>query len=376
MRKKVLTAVLLVAAFALSACTGRQTESESIIELTETETAKPQTVAVKRGDLQVSVSYDAQVGPKVVQLTFEEEGIFGEYKVGIGDTVEEGDVLAVPDMEQMEKQLEAKEEELENLIFNYNYQKTSLENQIKIYEYRMQDVYDQIEKEEYLTPLYTQLCIKAGNYDESKKRLELQLEQLAETYNLELPHCQSQLQKLKEKTSGNIIKAPFAGTIVALHEVGSNDVINTNLYYVAIADTTTLYTRCEAVGTSIVNAAEQILFWKDGVEYPVTYVPMSGKSYRAMRNSGEDLYSEFALENADVTIVSGDYGKIKLVMENKEQILLLPEIAVHTDTTGPYVYRDNGGVQERVSVEIGNTDGINIEIVNGLEEGDVIYVQE
>ena len=215
-----------------------------------------------------------------------------------------------------------------------------------------------------------------GNYDQSKKRLELQLEQLAEVYNLELPHCQSQLQKLREKTSGNVIKAPFAGTVVAIQEVESEALINTNLYYVALADTSTLYARCEMVGTSIVNSAEQILFWKDGVEYPVNYVPLSGKIYRVMRNSGEDLYSEFSFETADNAIMSGDYGKIKLVMENKEQVLFLPEVAVLTDTTGPYVYRDNEGVQERVSVELGNTDGINVEIINGLVEGDVIYVQE
>lgn len=376
MKRKVLTGLLLASAFVLGACGSQTTEKETIIELTETSASKPQTVTVERGDLQVSTSYDAQVGPRVVQLTFEEEGNFGEYKVGLGDTVAEGDVLAVPDTEQLEKDIEAKEQELSDLTFNYTYQKTSLENQIKIYEYRMQDIYEQIDKEEYLTPKYTELCIKVGNYDQSKKRLELQLEQLTETYNLELPHCQSQLQKLKAKSTGNTITAPFAGTIVALYEVEKESAINTNLYYVAIADTTTLYARCEFVNQSIVNSAQQIIFWKDGVEHNVTYVPMTSKAYRAMRNSGEDLFSEFALENADDTIASGDYGKIKLLMTEKKQVLLLPEIAVLTDASGPYVYRDNNGVQERVSVETGNTDGIRIEIVNGLEEGDVIYVQE
>ena len=376
MKRKVLIALSIASALVFGACGSQTTENGTIIELTETSTAKPQTVTVERGDLQVATSYDAQVGPRVVQLTFEEEGSFGEYKVSLGDTVKEGDVLAVPDTEQMEKQIETKEQELSDLTFNYTYQKASLENQIKIYEYRMQDVYDQIEKEEYLTPKYTQLCITVGNYDQAKKRLELQLEQLTEIYELELPHCQSQLQKLRDKSSGNVIKAPFDGTIVALHAVEKEAAINTNLYYVAVADPGTLYARCEYVGTSIVNATQEILFWMDGVEYKAAYVPMTSKAYRAMRNSGEELYSEFALDNSDGTIVSGDYGKIKLLMTEKEQVLLLPEIAVLTDASGPYVYRDNGGVQERVSVETGNTDGIRIEIVSGLEEGDVIYVQE
>lgn len=380
MKRKVLIALSLTSALFLGACASQTTGNETIIELTETGTAKPQTVTVERGDLQVSASYDAQVGPRVVQLTFEEEGNFGEYKVGLGDTVKEGDVLAVPDTEQLEKDIEAKEQELSDLTFNYSYQKTSMENQIEILKYRMQDIYDQIEKEEYLTPKYTELCIKVGNYDQEKKRLELQLEQLQETYDLELPHCQSQLQKLREEGTGNTITAPFDGTIVALHEVEGSEfntvAINTSLYYIAIADTSTLYARCEYVGQSVINSTEQIVFWKDGVEYNAGYIPMNSKIYRVMNNSGEEIYSEFALEYPDGEIASGDYGKIKLILKEKEQVLLLPENTILTDASGPYVYRDNDGVQERVSIEIGSTDGIRVEIVSGLEEGDVIYVQE
>ena len=42
----------------------------------------------------------------------------------------------------------------------------------------------------------------------------------------------------------------------------------------------------------------------------------------------------------------------------------------------PYVYKDADGKRELVNVTIGISDGIHVEIVEGLEEGDVIYVQE
>lgn len=380
MKKNISIALLLASALMLNACGSQTEEQGKVIELAETSESKPQTVTVERGDIRISTSYDALVEPRVVQLTFEEEGTFGEYKVGLGDTVKEGDILAVPDTEQLKKDIKAKEQELSDLTFNYTYNKTSMENQIEILKHRMQDVYDQIEKEEYLTPLYTALCVKVGNYDEEKKRIELQLKQLQETYELELPHCQYQLQKLKEKSLGNVIKAPFDGTIVALQEIEGEGLsktnINTNIYYVAIADNSTLYARCEYVGQSVINSTCKIMFWKDGVEYNAAYIPMTEKIYRTMSNSGEELYSEFALEYSDVEIVSGDYGKIKLITTEKEQVLLLPDIAVLLDSSGYYVYRDNGGVQERVNVEVGVKDGIRVEIISGLEEGDVIYVQE
>lgn len=373
-------AIFLAASFIMTACGSQNTDKEMVLEVTESSMVKSQTVGVERGDIRVSASYDAQVGPRVVQLTFEEEGIFGEYLVELGEAVKQGDILAVPDTRQMEKNLEAKEQELSDLTANFEYQKASLENQIEILKLRMQDVYDQIEKEEYLTPKYTELCVKVGNYDEEKKRIELQLRQLQETYDMELPHCQSQLQKLQEKCTGNKIVAPFDGIVVALYDVKGNGTeaaaINKNLYYVAIADPTVLYARCDYISPSIANNALQTVFWKDGVESEAAYIPMTEKAYRVMKNSGEVMYSEFMLKNPEGTIQSADYGKIRLVTVEKKQVLYLPEVAILTDAGGAYVYREQDGNRERVSVEVGSKDGLHVEIVSGLEEGDVVYVQE
>lgn len=376
MKRYVSIALVLAVTVILAGCKSEETSSETIKEVTEASTAKPQTVEVVRADMEMKVSYDAWVSPKVVQLTFLEEGTFGEYKFGVGDVVKEGDIVAVPDTEKIEEEIKSKELELSNLMFNFEYQKQTYENQIKIIKHRMDDLYDQLDDEEYLTPKYTEICVNLGNYDEQKKHIELQIEQLEETYDLELPHCQAQLNKLKEKSTGNVIKAPFDGTIVALHDVEEGETLNDKLYYVAIADDATLYARCEFVGQSMVYSAEKITFWKDGTEYDVSYVPIAEKVYRVMKNSGETIYSEFMIEDTTGAVLSGDYGKIKLVTRHKEQVLIIPEVALLTDANGPYVYRENDGKQERVSVEIGDKDGINVEIVNGLEEGDVIYVQE
>lgn len=377
-RKSIL--MLLITAGVLVGCGSQTIETNTVMELAETSTDKPQTIVVERGDLRASTSFDAQVGPRVLQLTFADEGIFGEYKVGLGDSVKKGDILAVSDSEYIEDQIEEYEKELDNYIYNYNYQKASYENDIKILQYQMQDVYDEIaeiEDEEYGTPWYTQLNIQIDNYEEDIKLLELQLTHLQEDYDLKVPYYRSQIQKLHRKSSNNVIKAPFDGTIVALHEVDGKGIeINENLYYIAIADNSTLYARCDYVSPSIINSTQQIVFWHDGVEYSADYVPMTEKIYREMKNSGEDMFSEFQLQNEDGTIVSGDYGKIKLVTKDINQVLLIPEFVVRADADGYYVYRDNAGTRERVSVELGSTDGLKVEIVNGLKEGDVIYVQE
>lgn len=367
MKRKIGIALLLAATMAVAACgnsTKEQGTKTEIVELVESEAERAQTVTVVRGDMQISNSYDAKVGPKVVQLRFSDDGIFGEYKVGLGDTVKEGDILAVPDTEQIEEEIEAKERELSDLIANFEYQKATFEKQIENLELETANTTHEINK---------------IRYREQIERIQLQYKQAQETYDMELAHCREQLGKLSDRNTGNVIKAPFDGVVVALHEVdeqGKEGVsIDTNLYYVAVADLSTLYARCEYISKSLINTAQSIVFFKDGVETPASYVPMTERIYREMTNNDEDVYSEFVLENPQGNIVSADYGKIKLVMKERKQVLILPETAVMIDSGKPYVYRDNNGSQEKVMIEIGERNELYVEIVKGLEEGDVVYVQ-
>lgn len=369
-------AVLLLA---MTGCAQEKSETD-VLELEESALTKPQKVAVVRGDLRVTASYDAKVGPKVEQLQFADEGTFGEFKVRLGDEVKKGDVLAVPATAELEETIREKEKELESLTVNYEHQKTAFENQLKIASLELENVYEELELLEYGTEQYTAACVQAGIYDQQSRRLKLQAEQLTETYELERQECEKQLRNLQKKCDGNRIRAPFDGVIVALQEVPmkSNDEIpiDTNLYYVAVADSAVLYARCENISTAVLNNAQSVVFWKDGKEYGTTYVPCDETYYKTVNNAGEKAYSQFLLTDSEEEIGFGDYGKIRLIVTEKKDVLMLPNTAIRTSGGEHYVYKDVDGSHERVSVKIGSSDGINVEILEGLEEGDVIYVQE
>ncbi len=367
--------ILLVSVLALGGCAGNAGQ-QVVVELKETALNAPQKTEVIRGDIRNVLIYDAQIGPKVEQLTFEEEGSFGEFLVQLGDTVKEGEVLALPAMDNLDQSIENKEKEVENLTRTYNYQKTSLENSLEIAKKQLEDIYDRLENVEYLTAEYTRMCTQAGNYDEQRRKLELQLKQLQETYDLQLPYYQKQLAALREERDGNKIIAPFDGTIIALDEVEYGTRLDSNRFYVAVADTSVNYARCESVSITILNKLEKIVFWMDGKEYDAVSIPMPHDYYMVTKNSGETAYSEFDVADPNGELSMGDYGKIKLIYEEKEDVLLLPETAVQSSEGEYYVYKDVDGNHERVTVTVGCSDGINVEIIEGLEEGDVVYVQE
>lgn len=372
--------IFLICAMMLSGCAnqtmGENAGRTTVVELQESTLDAPQKTEVVRGNIQVGTYYDAQIGPKVEQLKFPKAGIFGEYYVNVGDAVKAGDLLAVSESEEYKEAIEQQQKEVEKLTATYDYQRVSKENEIAIKEQELKDVYNRMKVLEYGTPEYTLACQEAGEYDLALKTLKLELEHLKETYELELPYYQTKLDELRQESVGNEIKAPYDGVIVALQEVNNGDAIGTGLYYVAVADTSVAYARVEYVSDSTLNQVVKTVLLKDGAEYETVPVPMKYSHYVELKNSGETMYSEFEIVNADSRIKHGDYGKLKLITEEKQNVLLLPETALQYSGGNYYAYKDVDGEQVRTMVKVGSKDGIRVEIIEGLEEGDLVYVQD
>jgi RND family efflux transporter MFP subunit len=56
----------------------------------------------------------------------------------------------------------------------------------------------------------------------------------------------------------------------------------------------------------------------------------------------------------------------------KEDVLMVPLMAVHRDEQGAYVFVVNGQKTQLRRVELGISDGINIEVTSGLEQGELV----
>ena len=68
-------------------------------------------------------------------------------------------------------------------------------------------------------------------------------------------------------------------------------------------------------------------------------------------------------------------GEVRIVLEVRENVLLLPVRAVFTVGDRYYVYHeDAGGLKSAVEIGCGLTDGSYIEITEGLEEGEYVIV--
>lgn len=74
------------------------------------------------------------------------------------------------------------------------------------------------------------------------------------------------------------------------------------------------------------------------------------------------------------TLKSGLNGTVKIIIEQHDSVLVLPLAAVQEDADGSFVTLA-GDPQSKVRVEVGISDGKNIEITSGVSEGDVVVIR-
>ncbi|MCR5255562.1 MAG: efflux RND transporter periplasmic adaptor subunit [Acetatifactor sp.] len=370
---------LLALSILLTACGEGKKESEVIYEIDESAFEAPMKTTVQKGDLEISYDYEAQLGPKITQLKFKDPGTFNRFEAGLGESVKKGQVIATADTTALEEAIKDKNKEIEDLDYEHNYKKQSMTYDRDIANINLKKAYEDIDFYSEKDPdpdKYSESCVKAGSFDQQIKRIDIQLRQEQETYELERKHLTAELKKLKEQLSGNRITAPCDGVVVAITGDEYGDQIDTSKYYIAVADTSVVYARCESPGTAIIKNALSTELLAEGKKYELSYVPRPDEYYIEMRNSSEISYEEFAVMQGINELEFGDVAYVRFVTKRAENVLLAPKSAVHVSGGKSFVYKDENGTKTKTYVTLGMNNKLFYEIKEGLEEGDTVYVEE
>ena len=116
-----------------------------------------------------------------------------------------------------------------------------------------------------------------------------------------------------------------------------------------------------------------------GEQYEVELIPVDQKEYVSKMLANETLTSQFRIigpEEALDELEAGQYAVVLLYDGYIPDALLVPSGAVFRDGTGRYVYVDEDGARVRRLVKIGKVTAGVTQILEGLEEGEVVYVKD
>jgi RND family efflux transporter MFP subunit len=309
-------------------------------------------------------------------------GYLSEVSVDIGDHIKAGQILAVVNVPEMEKelaeaeaQLESRKRSAESARLQVNHNKTDL---------ALQEV--TLKRLENLANRGTGRLVSEQAVDESRAKTEVSRADLdvAES-NRALATAQVELaaatvEKTKAVLAYSRIVAPFDG-VVAQRLVNRGDLVQaatgtrtTPLFKVIRIDTIRVFCDVpenEVRHVRVGDPATVKPFGFDGAQFTGTITRFAVRLNPETRN----MRTEIDLANRDERLSPGMYAEVSLEMNRRPDVLTVPTSAIGTDGSGTFVYTVTGDRIERLPVKVGLSDGGRIEVAEGLsEEATVVMV--
>ncbi|MDP5230595.1 MAG: efflux RND transporter periplasmic adaptor subunit [Cellulophaga sp.] len=208
----------------------------------------------------------------------------------------------------------------------------------------------------------------------------------------ELKNAQIDYQIINKGTAAGasvantIIRATVSGTILEIPVKEGDQVIQSNNFN----DGTTIATIADLTKMIFEGKVDEgeVGKLKIGTPLEISLGAVEGKKFNAKlrfiapKGVEESGAVQFKIEGEvnvddDVLIRAGYSANASLVLDTKENVLVIPEALLQFDkvTDKPYVEVAVGDQKfERKDVEIGISDGVNVEIISGLTEADKVKV--
>jgi HlyD family secretion protein len=191
----------------------------------------------------------------------------------------------------------------------------------------------------------------------------------------QLTDSQASLSAAEQQLSLDVVRAPFAGTVYSL-PVKAYDFVGAGEELIQLADLNHMQVRAyfdePEIGKLQVN--QQVAIKWDARPTQVWHghivrIPTTVITY-GTRNVGECLIS---VDDATGDLLPNTNVNVSVTTQEVHHVLSIPREALRTQgTSSNFVYIIRKGVLVKQPVEIDNVNLLNVQIVNGLKDGDIV----
>ena len=183
---------------------------------------------------------------------------------------------------------------------------------------------------------------------------------------------QIDVEKILERIEERTLLATMDGTVTFVKKTGDGDRSVEKERFATITDTT--------VSVFIITGANAQYF----AQGDVVLMRVSGSDFFEIKVSAPEEIgvvdpdpkaAYFALADVPAEYMNARYATVRYIIEEKEDVLCLPNQAINSVGAEKFVYVLNENVREQVIVETGmEAFGGFTEIISGLEEGDNVIL--
>ena len=310
------------------------TAKQAAPELIEPVVMEPKVIEVKRGSIANELRGVGVVVPYNIQYTsFITSGKIASIEVEVGDRVRQGDRLMTLDRSSVLTNLLSQRLKVEKAKQSLDQAKESQDpNQIKI----------------------------AG--------MTLEIEEM-------------KLEDLEEEFNQMDMFAPVDGTVVFVdHNLKVGNTLQSYRKTIGIAqdhEVQVKYISNSSLRHLTINVGDEVKLYHNGQEYSgkvvqtPNSVPFTSNDVVAELNT-RMLIFEFDQVPADVEF--GDMVEFVLVMERADDVIVIPRVALRSYNGRDFVRILDGDTRKEVDVQRGMQTATQVEIVQGLKEGQLLIV--
>lgn len=326
---------------------------------------------VKRDDMISQINEGGVFVPvSEIPLNFgNNSGRLAELNVKMGDRVTKGQVLAKLDVGDLEHSLEEKKINLKKQELNYDkimIDYNELLASIKEAKDQLAKAKDQGSKE------------NTEKWSQQLERLEKQKEKKdidIEIFKLGLSQQETDLERTKERLEKAQLISPIDGIIGFEQGFSMGDWVDTHTTVYTVVDPSDLYLRLNSASVTGLHLGMKadVIVGDQVYSGEVVMTPSSSnEETRDQRLRNAIILSVEGLPN---TVMPGDRASIRVVLEERNNVVVLPRAGLRTYGSRNYVLVRDGDTNREIDIEIGMETPTYIEVISGIDEGDTIILR-
>lgn len=361
MNKK-LIALTLAGVFMLSGCGSKREVPELIEPKLNNESYRP----VERGMIIGNYVEIADVIPEEYCVFTLEAVTVDEILVDIGEYVEEGTVVAKVNTEKISSALYEETSALGTANKYYEFEKKINDEKMKKLEYQIEDA-----------EAYGNELLKS-KLEIEKKILSEDIE-FAEIMNKHQNRVASErISQLNKSINDIKLVAPHSGYVTYVKNLGKSPEVQAYENVVVVSDFDNLHLELEStVGSSLYKKMDTMYderyILHQGKKVPLKLKEYTNEEYVAMESNQQYPQINFTLDSESEKLKLGDKVPVYFNSSSNKETIRIGKDSLYTEGSRNFVYVKNGESKEPRDITIGRQSNLYVEVLDGLEEGELVY---
>ena len=306
--------------------------------------------------------YDGTVVARDYPVYAQKTITLSEIKVGVGDYVKKGDVIAISSVSDKSDQITTLQNEIASLSRERTKTKNISDATIKKLDYEKRI-------EQYLQN--TELV--------NKKTMDILIEQENQRYNLavidnSISEKRSEIAELQEETANNTFTAPYSGRVTFVKDMTQTNTVNPFENIAVISDYNDLYIETKDTNIGHYNLSDYKSKWAYINNKKVDLVEHKYSNEEISYADSIKKYPDMSFDAPGATLTLGTDLVLFFLEEDDTPKLVVGKDSLNYENDEYFVYvKGEGDKNEKRIVEVGVSDEYYTEIKSGIEEGELIF---